>query len=196
MTESSYPWGEPFQLRLLALLRRHPQELSEIVEPSFFTSPMMVDIARILRDAYRKHPGVRLSRTTLRELVRTSLGRKGREHWPAYKSTLKKIFRVEIPDESILIAEAVKFARESRYRDALVAAERSVSAGNFENVHNIIEELCSFGTSNSARPWKWKTLPKYSDFPHSEIEWLVEGVVPSGSILALSGDEGVGNPIR
>jgi hypothetical protein len=39
-------------------------------------------------------------------------------------------------------------------------------------------------------------LPKYNDFPHSEIEWLVEGVVPSGSILALSGDEGVGNPIR
>jgi archaellum biogenesis ATPase FlaH len=194
MSESSYPWGEPFQLRLLALLLRDPRKALELLEPSFFSNPMMVDISRIIRDIYKRHPddAVSISKTTLKELVKQSLGRKGQEHWSSYRRMIRRIYKTELGDKEILVSLATEFARENRYREALVEAEHAVSARKYGRVHKVIEQLKSFDVPEGLQSWKWRNLPKYSDFPHIEIEWLVDGVVPAGSIIALSGDEGVG----
>jgi archaellum biogenesis ATPase FlaH len=192
--ESSYPWGEPFQLRLLAYQLREPQKALNLVEPGFFTNPMMVDISTNIRDVFKSHPNesILISKTTLKELVKESLGRKGREHWPSYRRMIRRIYKTKLKDKELLIDQAMEFAKENRYRKALVKAERAVSSRKYDQVRKIIEEAEAFGKGYGHSSWKWKNLPTYSDFPHSEVEWLVEGVVPSGAILALSGDEGVG----
>jgi hypothetical protein len=122
MTESSYPWGELFQLRLLAFQLREPQKALGLVEPSFFTNPMMVDISRNIRDVIKKHQNedVVLSQTTLKELVRDSLGRKGQEHWPHYRRMIRRVYKIELKDKEVLVAQATEFAKETRYRNALV----------------------------------------------------------------------------
>ena len=112
VTESSYPWGEPFQLRLLALLLQQPEKVSGLVEAQFFTSPMLVDIARVLQETHRKYPGSRVSRATLGELVRQTLGRKEDEYWPSYKAQIKRIFRTALTDTPWLLEQAKQFAKE------------------------------------------------------------------------------------
>jgi RecA-family ATPase len=192
VTESSYPWGEPFQLRLLALLLQQPEKVSGLVEAQFFTSPMLVDIARVLQETHRKYPGSRVSRATLGELVRQTLGRKEDEYWPSYKAQIKRIFRTALTDTPWLLEQAKQFAKETRYRAALVESERYIGAGKYEAVHKTIERLQSFDSPDGVQ---WRNLPKYDDFPPRKVEWLVEGLVPAESIIALSGDEGVGKTI-
>jgi len=195
--ESSYPWGEPFQLRLLAYQLREPQKALNLVEPGFFTSPMMVDISRNIRDVFKSHPNesILISKTTLKELVKESLGRKGREHWPAYRRMIRRIYKTKLKDKEVLVDQAKKFVRENRYREALVKAERAVSARKYGQVHEVFEQLKSFDVPDGLQSWEWRNLPKLSDFPPKEVLWLVDGVIPEQSALALSGDEGVGKTI-
>lgn len=82
MIDREYPYGEHFQLKL-ALLLRDPKKALGVVEPQFFSNPMMVDISRIIRDAYRDHGdgSIKLSKPTLKELVRASLGKRKHEVW-------------------------------------------------------------------------------------------------------------------
>lgn len=195
--ESSYSWGEPFQLRLVALLLRDPKKALDLVEPGFFTNPMMVDISNTIRDIHKRHPSgeVSISKTTLKELVKERLGRKRREFWPHYRRMIRRIYKTELKDKEILIEQAQVFARENHYREALVKSERAVSARKFDQVHEIIEQLKSFDVRDGLESWKWRNLPRYSDFPPKPIVWLVDGLVPEEHIVAFSGDEGVGKTI-
>lgn len=195
--ESSYAWGEPFQLRLLALQLREPTKALDLVEPGFFTNPMMVDISRIVRDIYKRHSAdaVSISKTTLRELVKDSLGRKNREHWPSYRRLIRRIYKTALKDKVILVSQATEFARENRHREALVKVERAVTGRKYELFQKIFEELKSFDVRETLQAWEWRNLPKYGDFPLREINWLVDGLIPAEHILALSGDEGVGKTI-
>lgn len=46
----SYPWDETFRLTLLAYLLRDPQKIYDVVEPQHFSSPVLVEICRILKE--------------------------------------------------------------------------------------------------------------------------------------------------
>lgn len=134
MIDGGYPYGEPFQRSLLALLIRHPRRVSGIVFAQFFTTPVHVDIAREALEAYKKYPDVRLTRATLRELVRESLGPKEDEHWPTYKHEIKTLFNMPLPDKPVLLDKAKEFAKETIYRNALVRAEPDISNGKYDAV--------------------------------------------------------------
>jgi hypothetical protein len=195
MSDASYPWGEPFQLRLLALLLRDPKKAVDLLEPSFFSSPMMTDIARITRDVYKSHPNseVSISKTTLKELVQDSLGRKGQEHWPLYRRTIRKIYKMKLKDKEILIAQAAEFTRETRYRDALVRAERAITARKLGKVHEIIEQLKSFDVSSSGtvrEEFEWDKLPRFNPANAPKTKWLVEDLIPERGITMLVGAPG------
>ena len=73
MIDSGYEYGKAFQRRLLALLVRDPNSLSSIIRPQYFTHPLLIDISRVVTEAYEKQPDERLSQVTLRELVKGSL---------------------------------------------------------------------------------------------------------------------------
>ena len=194
MIECGYEFGKIFQRRLLAALLRNPAEFATIVRPQFFTSPIMVDIARIIIETYRNHPNDRLTRVSILELIKPILGRNRADNLPIYKEQLKKLFEVKrnLPDTSIMSEQATRFAREAAYRGALVRSERFISTGNYEAVHETIDKLRSFGVLDGSRPSKWGNLPRCEDFPPKQVDWLVDGLIPAESIVAVSGDEGVG----
>jgi archaellum biogenesis ATPase FlaH len=197
MIDSGYPWTDAFQLRLLAFLLKDPEKVLNVVEPAFFTDPITTDIATVIRDIHKHHEdsAISISKTTLKELVRGSLGKKQDEHWPLYRKIIRKLYKTKLKDKEILLDEAKEFAREHRYRNALVKAERDVTAKKYEGVHKIFERLLAVDNSQGDGPWKWEDLPRYRDFPLQNVEWLVEGILPAGSIIALSGDEGVGKTL-
>jgi archaellum biogenesis ATPase FlaH len=194
--DSGYEFEKPFQRRLLTLLLREPKALSSIIKPQYFTNVLLVDIARVVTEAYEKHPDAQISQAYLREEVKASLGRHARENWPDYKKEIKLLFRLTCRDKSLLIEKARKFAREAQYRALLVEAERYVNAGKYERVHEIFEKTRSlFRDSIEGIEWKWHRLPHPSDFPYKEVRWLVEGIIPEESAIAISGEEGVGKTL-
>ena len=160
--DSSYPWGESFQLRLLALQLREPKKAFDLVEPSFFINPMMVDISRVVRDVYKNHPNdsISISRATLNELVRTTLGRKGREYLSSYRRMIRRVYKTELKDKEVLFSHATEFARENRFRNALVKAERAISARKYGEIPEIFEKVRSFEALDG--PGKKPTRPKLS----------------------------------
>ena len=77
MDETYRQWSQAFQRRALALLIREPASVYHIVEPEYFTDPILLDIARTVKTVYEKHDvhEVRISRATLWMLLKSSLGK-------------------------------------------------------------------------------------------------------------------------
>src|SRR5438128_12355522 len=120
-----YPFGKIFQLRLLAFLVRRPNKVAGIVEPRYFTHPVHLGIARVTAEAYKRHPEARVGRHTLVELLKADLSKKLiRESWPLYEKAIGSIFRFRFDrsDAKLMLERAVEFAKQERYREALVLA--------------------------------------------------------------------------
>jgi hypothetical protein len=193
MIDVSYEYGEAFQRRLLALLVRDPKSLSSIIQPQYFTHPLLVDIARIVTEAHEKHPDARVSEVYLREKVKASLRRNARQNWPLYKKEIILAFSLRISDESLLKEKAAEFAKEARYRQALVDAERFITVGRYDKVHTVIEEaskLASDQTKDGANAFNLPVYPFHqllATEDEAEQDYLVETIVPSGGAVLSIG---------
>jgi AAA domain len=190
-----YKFGEVFQLTILSFLVRNPERALGVIEPHYFTNPIHADIARVACERCEGNRKARLSKTTLKELVRQSLSRKERRNWSYYKKAISAVYRIHGSDSEIIFQQAQEFAREQKYREALIKAEKAISDGRYDAVDQMFEKLRAsdgLGKSNSC---KWRSLPSYTDYKIQEIDWLVEGILPAESVIAFSGDEGVGKTL-
>jgi replicative DNA helicase len=178
MIGEGYQWNEDFQMRLLAYLMKDPEKMFDIVEPQFFSgNPMLVEIARILKENYAAHgKEIQIPRTTLTELVRATMGEQ--DSWSLYRKTIKKLYKIKLTDKSILYKQAFEFAKESRYRDALIAAEKDVTNRRYQKAHDRIEDLRNFGKDSDLGLEYWKGLDKKG----IKTRWIDDrfGVVPTG----------------
>lgn len=195
MLPGEFDFNPMFQLRILSFLVRHPERALGVVEPQYFGNPLHADIARVACKAYHEHPKSRLSKTALKELVKLSLTRKELRNWSLYKKEIRIIYRINASDGEIIFHQAQEFARERKYRKALIEAEKAVSARRYDAASEIFEKLRATDGVGKPTSCKWKSLPRYDDFEIQEIDWLAEGILPAESIIALSGDEGVGKTL-
>ncbi len=193
MIDGGYEFGERFQRRLLSLLVRHPEKVLGIIEPQYFTSPILVDIARETQDAYKTHPEDRLTVTSLSEVVKASLSRKARQNWPLYKKEIKRVWDTKFPDMSFLIENAAEFAKEQRYRQALVMAEGYVSTHSYDGVHKVIEKARLSASEHAQSREKTIELPLFhfhrllaTDFD-TDRDYLVETIIPHGGAILSYG---------
>lgn len=163
---SEYEWGESFQRKLLALYVRDPQATYGIVEPQYFTNPVHVDVARLTKECYDKHnrAEVRISRPTLLSIVRGYLGKKRGEVWPEYKKEIKELFSDDVKDKQIVLQQAIGFAKEQKFRRALVEAEKDVNTRNFNRAVQRFDVLKGLGSEfdlgieywkDAANPGRW-----------------------------------------
>jgi hypothetical protein len=194
MIGESYVWDEHFQLRLLAYLLKDPEKLYDVVQPQFFTSPMLVEISRIMKENYAAHgKQIQIPRSTLTELVRATMGEQ--DSWSLYKKTVKKLYETKLTDKSILYKQAFEFARESKYREALIAAEKDVTNRRYEKVHERIENLraplIGASTETSIRALR-DSLRQQMDNPPKEVEWDVPGFFPARATILFGGRKGEG----
>jgi AAA domain len=136
MTKDYAEFGGDFELRLLALYVREPDQALSVIEPSYFTSPIHMDIARIVKEAYkgRDISSTRLTKASLRALVSEKLQQKSGRHVlkNLYRKTVRKLFEVHLPDRDILLDQARRFAQQVRYREALIRAEQDINKCNYD----------------------------------------------------------------
>jgi hypothetical protein len=194
MTDDFYAWSEAFQLKLLVCLLRDPEKTCDVVEPRFFSSPIHTEISRILKETYAANgKQIQISQETLIELVRATMGEK--DSWKLYKRTIKELYKIPLTDKAILLRQAYEFARESRYRETLIAAEKDVSNGRFQRVHERVEQLRPYvnGASKetSARALR-DSLRQQMDKPPREVEWDVPGFFPARATILFGGRKGEG----
>jgi hypothetical protein len=186
---------------LLALLVQRPEKVLEIIEPQYFTgNPILVEIARITKEAYKaygfKH--TRLTQETLKQLVLA----KSRinpldDAWPLYKDMIKRICQLTLSDAAILEEQAFGFAKEMAYKEALEISEKYVTSHTYEGVHKRIDALKLFGSANgvgsttSIRDLR-DSLRKQMDKPPREVKWDVPGFFPARATILLGGRKGEG----
>jgi archaellum biogenesis ATPase FlaH len=162
-----YSWGEDFQLKVLALYVKEPQTCHDFIEPSYFSNPMHMDIARLVKELYVKHSKkeVRLSRGSLNAIVRGFLGKRRRDLWGGYRKVIKLVFAEELTDQPVVISQALEFAKEQRFRGALVSAEKYINTHNFEAAVKEFDVLKGFGAERDLGVEYWKN-------PDDPSRWL------------------------
>ena len=139
---NSYEYGDAFQVRLLAAYVKRHEKFASVVEPAFFTHPVHVDIARVVRDAFAHQDDkkLRLAKSTLKELVRSSLRERSariREIWPPYRPVIRRIFKIPMTDAEILRAQAADFAKETDVwssRSAIIIEHPSNARSGHEKI--------------------------------------------------------------
>jgi hypothetical protein len=182
-----YDFDEEFQQKLLALYLREPQATYRIVEPAYFRNPVFVDVARLAKEIYSKHDRkeVRLTKSTMYAIVRGFLGKKRRKLWRGYRRVVREAFREDIADKPVIIEQAIAFAREQKFRQALVDAEKDVNSRQYNRAISRFDSLKTFGTERDIGIEFWKEI----DNPNRWIEDR-EGVVGSFYLKIL--DEAMG----
>ena len=144
---SEYQWGEEFQKKLLAWYLREPKAAYQVVEPSYFSSPVLVDICRLAKEVLRGQiqNGIELSRPSMSALVKDYLGKRRRDVWPLYRRAVKELFHENLDDRYVLRNKAMAFAMDQKYRKALLDSEQDLNSGKFERIHRRFEQLKSIG---------------------------------------------------
>lgn len=191
---SDYFFGRPFQLKLLAALVRRPKKFLSIIEPQYFRIPVFIDLARIARDAYKKYgtDGFRIQRDSLLESIKRGLSSKNRQEYLAdYKEVIGEIWKEQFRDLPLLREQAASFMKDTKYREALVKAEGDLNNGQYEAVHQRMDDLRNAFANDEAGP----LALKWSDFivkPGDEqpATWLIEDLIPAEAITLISGKRG------
>ena len=198
---AEFPYGPQFQEKILALYVREPKIALSVVEPSYFQSPIHIEIASLVKKLYAKHDvsEAQLSKATLYTVVKGWLGSKRREIWPEYKRTIKRLFADDLSDKAVVVEQALIFARERKFRQALVAAEQDVNNSNYEAVFKRFDGLKGFGIekdlgieywANPNDPQRWKSGRdgQIGTFFLPTLDKMMEGGAGSGELaLILAG---------
>lgn len=195
MNNYNYDFDRPFQLKLLAALVRKPRMFLPIIEAQYFTIPALVDIARVAKGAYEKYGTAkfRLQPDSLRVLVKKDLSNRNQEghRWPHYEGIIGKVFLKKLPDLALLREAATDYAKDRRYREALVKAERNLNAGRFDLVHQQLDALRDTFMNGKGDPhalkWEDFTVKPGDEQPAG---WLVQGFILANAINVFSGRRG------
>jgi hypothetical protein len=189
---SKYPFSEDFQARLLALMIQEPAKVLHVVRARHFTSPIYMDIARIATEAYEKHgtETFRLSKAALMQLIKKFLGRKRRDVWHVYRKYIKRLYKISLQDEPILLEQVREFAKEGNYRQALVEAEKQLNRQEFKQIDRIFEEL---RTSRDGQDGSKVLQARDFQTPHRlqrsvlDNTWLIENFIPDNGLTLFVG---------
>jgi hypothetical protein len=125
-----------------------------------------VDIARLTKEVYEKQnrSEVVLSRSTLLAIVKGYLGKKRSEVWPGYRKEVKELFVEDLKDRQVVLQQAIAFAKEQKFRKALVEAEKDVNSKNFGRAIQRFDKLKGMGSEfdlgieywkDSTNPGRW-----------------------------------------
>ncbi len=155
---ADYEFGESFQRKLLSLYVRDPQATYGIIEPHYFTNPIHVDVARLVKEVYDKHnrSEVQISRPTLLAVVKEYLGSKRSEVWPGYRREIRELFSDDLKDKRIILQQAIGFAKEQKFRRALIEAEKDVNRKNFNRAIQRFDNLKGMGSEFDLGLEYWK----------------------------------------
>ena len=140
-------FGGDFQLRLLALYVREPDQTLGVIEPRYFTSLDHTEIALAVKEAYKDKDvnSMRLTEASLCTLVWEQLRKRKVKYGlkPIYRKIVREIFHLNLSDRDILLEHARKFALDFKLRQAFVQAESDINSGNYNAVVGRFRDILS-----------------------------------------------------
>jgi AAA domain len=189
--------SETFQARILALMARHPEDSLPLIDPSYFTSYMHSQIAHAIQEAYRDKDlkKVRLTNPTLRHLVVRTLKKKKEiylDHKKDYLRTIRKLFKMKLPDHAIVLEQARTFALGAKYREALVDAEKLINAKKYDEAAKRFDKLATLRKRDDRNQVVLpivslhKFVAEERQFD-SDSNYLIHPIVPVGGAILLYG---------
>jgi hypothetical protein len=194
MPINEYQSSSAVQLKLLAYLVRKPNEALGVVEPSYFTNPVYVDIARIVKKAFQDKnlKADRLTEVALQALVDEDLPKsRGREVRSHCRRVIRDLFDDDLRDRKYLGDIALEFSKSERYRQALVEAERDVNARNYDSPLKRFMDLQTAYTPNDGSiklPFQpLHRFIEHADESESVDEFIVYPIIPKRGGVLLYG---------
>lgn len=157
---TEYNFGDSFQRKLLKLYFTEPQSVFNIVEPSYFSNPIYADVCRISKELYSKHnkKELSLSKTTLLTIVRSYLGKRKQDLWRPYRKAIRSIYKEELQDKTVIKEQAFLFAKEKKFRSALIESEKDINNHNFGKAISRFNSLKNFGVDRDLGIEYWKDI--------------------------------------
>ena len=165
-----------------------------MIQPSYFTNPIHVDIARLAHEAFeRKNLKTdKLTATSLRALVWSYLLKsKRRDRMKHYRNEIDAVFHTDLSDREFWREIALKFSIEVNYRNALVEAERLVNAGRYDAASRLFQGLSAkplAGEHSFKLPIK--CLHRFLEEARESdpaAEFVVYPIIPKGGSVLLFG---------
>lgn len=204
MARESYAFGEEFQKKLLALYLREPQKAMGIVEPAYFTDTISKDIARLAKEVMtdRDKKEIKLSRETMYTIVKGFLGKKRKDLWRPYRKVIRAAYKEELLDQPIVLNQALSFAKEQKFRQALIEAEKDVNNRQFGKAIQRFDTLKGFGSERDLGVDYWKELESsrwredregtIGTFFLKTLDRMMEGGLAAGELAVIEGGGKVG----
>ena len=174
MARESYQWSEEFQQKLLALYIREPQSSLGIIEPAYFTDPIFRELAKLAKDVLSgQDRDTHLTKSTMYTLTKNHLGKKRKDLWRPYRKVVKELFLEDLSDKQIVLGQALAFAKEQKFRQALIDAEKDVNNRQFDRAIRRMDDLKGFGGERDLGLNFWEEL--------TSDRWMEdrEGIVPT-----------------
>lgn len=187
-----YGYTQEFQENLLSLMIRKPDRVCGLVKPSYFTDPIFREIAGVVAKTYEKHPNTRLTKPTLLESLLDKRPKPKDRHTfkRIFRHALRQVFGYQGSDDDVVAERAVEFAREQKYRQALVEMERDVNNRQYERAHRRLEELAPQVNVQQSGQYDWESLPRFDPTAAPETKWLYEDFIPERAITFVVADAG------
>jgi len=104
---------------------------------------------------------------------------------------VNSVFEIPLSDVAALRDRAKEFAKEERYREALILGEKQVSLHNYDKVHQLIEGArTSVNGNGDVVGLTWETLPRFDPDAVKSTKWLVEGLFAERTLSLIYGPRG------
>lgn len=203
MARESYEWSEEFQQKLLALYVREPQSSLGVIEPAYFTDPIFREISKLAKETLSgQDRDTRLSKSTMYTLVKNYLGKKRKDLWRPYRKIVKELYREDLSDKSVVLGQALAFAKEQKFRQALIDAEKDVNNRQFDRAIRRMDDLKGFGGEKDLGlnfweemgPERWKEDREgiVGTFYLKKLDKMMGGGPAAGELVVILGGGKVG----
>jgi RecA-family ATPase len=142
MTQNpEYDLPKDTEFQILCAYVREPERFKDIVEAQYFTSPLSLDIARVVSQNREKHPKDAISESTLVTLLKREFsGRKQSDKLSNCRRYTKKIFKHEFDNLDTIQDIARDWVEDRRYRQWLVESEKRVNSKDYASLPKLLAQ--------------------------------------------------------
>jgi len=150
------------QHKIMALMvrdRAFMLKCSDHIKPQYFDDEILMDLARISLDYFRKYK-INHTPTTLLDVTSEFLAKHKREDPEAYFDTIAKLYKHDIPERDYLLDKVVEFVLFQEVRNALYESADLLQNKEFDKIKKLMDKAYKI---------KQETLPGISYFEEEAI---------------------------
>lgn len=112
---------------------------SDYIKPQYFDDDILMDLARISLDYFRKYK-VNHSPTSLLDVTAEFLAKHKRENADDYFNTISRLYKYDIPERDYLLDKVVEFVLFQEVRNALFESADLLQNKEFDKIKRLVDQ--------------------------------------------------------